>query len=83
VQYRHEVQITRMRALYGDGDRMTLQEAAALAGFGSYSQFHRVYTRLCGHPPREHARRTSGAGEVPDDQPAVTALRGLPAPGRS
>jgi AraC-like DNA-binding protein len=62
VQYRHEVQITRMRVLYGDGDRMTLQEAAALAGFGSYSQFHRVYTRLCGHPPREHARRTYEGG---------------------
>ena len=62
VQYRHEVQITRMRVLYGDGDRMTLQEAAALAGFGSYSQFHRVYTRLCGHPPREHARRRSEGG---------------------
>jgi len=61
VQYRHEVQVARVRAIVGDGDRTTLQEAASLAGFGSYSQFHRVSTRLCGCSPREYAKRVSAA----------------------
>ena len=59
VQYRHEVQVARVRALYGSGDRVTLQEAASLAGFGSYSQFHRVFTRLCGCSPRDYARQVA------------------------
>ena len=59
VQYRHEVQVARMRAAYGDGHRATLQEAAARAGFGSYSQFHRVFTRLHGCSPREYARQVA------------------------
>jgi AraC-like DNA-binding protein len=61
VQYRHEVQVARVRALYGKGDGATLQEAAALAGFGSYSQFHRVFTRLCGCSPRDYARQVADA----------------------
>lgn len=56
VQYRHEAQVARVCEIYGVGDRTTLSDAAALAGFGSYAQFHRVFSRLRGCSPSEHAR---------------------------
>ena len=62
VEYRHEAQVARVRAIYGSGARTTLTEAAAMAGFGSYSQFARVFTRLSGCSPREYARRVAQDG---------------------
>lgn len=61
VGYRHRAQIARACALYGAGGSMTLHDAASLAGFGSYSQFHRVVTSVHGCSPREHARRLSAS----------------------
>jgi AraC-like DNA-binding protein len=43
--------------LYGTGARYTLLEAALLAGFGSYPQFHRVFCRLMKMNPAAYRRR--------------------------
>ena len=59
VEYRHQAQVARACEIFGAGNRTTLADAAALAGFGSYAQFHRVFSRLRGCSPREHARRVA------------------------
>jgi AraC-like DNA-binding protein len=38
----------------------TLSQAAALAGFGSYAQCHRVFTRMLGCAPRQYFRGQRG-----------------------
>jgi transcriptional regulator GlxA family with amidase domain len=39
------------------GQRMTMITAALEAGFGSYPQFYRVFTRLTGQSPNTYRRR--------------------------
>jgi len=60
TDFRNRQRIARFLRLYGGG-RTTLTDAALRAGFGSYPQFHRVYTALEGEPPRELRRRPQGA----------------------
>jgi AraC-like DNA-binding protein len=43
--------------LYRTGARYSLTEAALLAGFGSYPQFHRVFRRLMGVGPAAYRKR--------------------------
>ncbi len=43
--------LKRFFGLYRTGARYSLIEAALLAGFGSYAQFHRVFQRLMGKVP--------------------------------
>ena len=57
VEYRQRRQLERFRALFGRGRRYTMIEAALAAGFGSYSQFHRVFKAAHGFGPRELRRR--------------------------
>ena len=57
TEFRNRVGIERFLELYGDGARLTLMAAALDAGFGSYPQFHRVFSRHMGHSPAEHRRR--------------------------
>ena len=54
TDFRNRQRVDRFLRIYGGG-RTTLTDAALRAGFGSYPQFHRVYTRLAGQPP--HALR--------------------------
>jgi AraC-like DNA-binding protein len=44
--FRQRKCLERFLRLYGRGARFTLIEAALEAGFGSYAQFHRVFSRL-------------------------------------
>lgn len=54
VGYRNRLRLGRFFALYGTGQRHTMLDAALEAGFGSYPQFYRVFTREVGHSPRAH-----------------------------
>ncbi len=76
--------------LYRTGGRYSLMEAALLAGFGSYPQFHRVFSRLMKMSPaayRSHVRRTEDAGATisPDKAgwPSASARPGSPRRNRS
>jgi len=55
---RNRKRLARCQELLASGQCASLTEAALEGGFGSYSQFHRVFTRLTGHSPshREESR---------------------------
>jgi methylphosphotriester-DNA--protein-cysteine methyltransferase len=53
VEHRARTRVAHFLALVQDGRRNML-EAALDAGFGSYSQFHRVFTRISGVRPRDY-----------------------------
>lgn len=57
VDFRNRQRIEKFLQLYGTGQRITTLEAALEAGFGSYPQFHRVFKRVMGYPPREHRKQ--------------------------
>jgi len=57
VDYRNKQRLKRFVALYGQGRRISMMDAALSAGFGSYPQFHRVFKRLMGCGPAEYRRR--------------------------
>lgn len=48
--------LERFLRLYRTGARYTLIEAALLAGFGSYPQFHRVFCRVMGMNPAKYKK---------------------------
>lgn len=52
VEYRQRLLIERFVSAYRGG-QVRLVDAALEAGFGSYAQFHRVYTKCMGTTPRE------------------------------
>ncbi len=49
--YRNRKRIERFQQIFGDGRRMTVLAAALEAGFGSASQFYRVYRDSTGNNP--------------------------------
>lgn len=53
LEHRARARLGHFLALVQDGDR-TLLDAALAAGFGSYSQFHRVFSRVSGMRPRDY-----------------------------
>jgi AraC family transcriptional regulator of arabinose operon len=53
VDYRNQLRLDRFLSLVDSGGS-NLLEAAYTAGFGSYSQFHRVFRALRGASPREY-----------------------------
>ncbi len=60
VDFRNRQRIEKFLQLYGTGQRITTLDAAFEAGFGSYPQFHRVFKRVMGYPPRKHRRNSHG-----------------------
>ncbi len=56
-QFRNRQRLDRFLRLYGHGRRISMLEAADLAGFGSYPQFHRVFKQLMGFAPAEYRRQ--------------------------
>ncbi len=56
VEYRHRLRMERLSAAL-DKSGGNLLAAALEAGFGSYSQFHRVFCALHGMSPRAYLRR--------------------------
>jgi len=61
--FRHQQCLKRFLRIYRTGVRYSLTEAALLAGFGSYVQFHRIFRRHMGKSPAEY-RRTIQQGAV-------------------
>jgi AraC-like DNA-binding protein/quercetin dioxygenase-like cupin family protein len=57
AEYRNRLRLERFIERYGSGNRLTALAAAYEAGFHSYAQFHRVFSRLMGYGPAEHRRR--------------------------
>lgn len=57
AEFRSRQRLERFFRLYGTGQRMTMITAALEAGFGSYPQFHRVFTRLTGQSPNAYRRQ--------------------------
>lgn len=56
TRYRNSVRLTRFFDLYRGPEQKTMAEAVFAAGFGSYAQFHRVFTQAYGRGPREGLR---------------------------
>jgi AraC-like DNA-binding protein len=59
--FRQRKCLERFLRLYRTGARYTLIEAALLAGFGSYPQFHRVFSRLMKMNPAAYRRSVAGS----------------------
>ncbi|MBV9851547.1 MAG: helix-turn-helix transcriptional regulator [Armatimonadetes bacterium] len=57
ADFRNAQRLERFLRLWGRGRRLSVLEAALEAGFGSYPQFHRVFTRRMGCSPAEYRRR--------------------------
>ncbi len=57
VDYRNQLRVQRFIDLFGSGQRITMLRAALEAGFGSYTQFHRVFAKAAGFPPRVYYRK--------------------------
>jgi AraC-like DNA-binding protein len=56
--FRQRKSLERFLRIYRKGARYSLIEAALLAGFGSYPQFHRVFCRLMGMNPASYRKQT-------------------------
>jgi len=56
VEFRNRQRLEKFLQLYGAGQRVTMLAAALAAGFGSYPQFHRVFTRTVGRSPGAYRR---------------------------
>jgi AraC-like DNA-binding protein len=54
TRYRNSLRLSRFWKHYGDQQTVTLAEAVYAAGFGSYSQFHKVFTQAYGRGPRAY-----------------------------
>lgn len=53
LQYRNYCKVQEFVRRW-DGAERSLLQVALEAGFGSYPRFHRVFSQVCGSPPREH-----------------------------
>lgn len=62
--FRQRQCLERFLQLYRTGARYSLIEAALLAGFGSYPQFHRVFCRLMGMNPAAYRKRVAAGAET-------------------
>ena len=57
AEFRSRQRLERFLELFDNGQRCSLSEAAYQAGFGSYTQFHRVFSEQYGESPREYAEQ--------------------------
>lgn len=57
VHFKNRLRIERFLKLYHQGRRKNIMETALEAGFGSYPQFHREFTRIIGCSPAQFRRR--------------------------
>jgi AraC-like DNA-binding protein/quercetin dioxygenase-like cupin family protein len=64
TNFRQRKCLERFLRLYRAGARYSLIEAALLAGFGSYPQFHRVFVRLMGINPAAYRTRVREKGSI-------------------
>jgi len=54
--FRNRCRVEQFLDLYGDGRTLTMLDAAFEAGFGSYAQFYRVFTKTMGGNPSDYRR---------------------------
>ncbi|WOO39598.1 AraC family transcriptional regulator [Rubellicoccus peritrichatus] len=59
TDYRNQQRLQRFTELFQFGKTKSMLEAALEAGFGSYAQFHRVFTQQMGASPSEHYKEIS------------------------
>ncbi len=64
AEFRNRQRLERFLRGYGRGRSRTLLDAALEAGWGSYAQFHRVFTSLMGYGPAEYHRRVQEEGSA-------------------
>ena len=57
IQFRNHVRVQRFIARLGRGEERNMLQTALDCGFGSYTQFHRVFHQVTGYAPSEHLRR--------------------------
>jgi len=57
IEFRNRQRLEQFARIYGRGGGRSLMEAALDAGFGSYPQFHRVFTEHMGCGPAEYRRK--------------------------
>jgi len=57
ARFRQQQNLQRFFDLYQRGRRLNMTDAALQAGFGSYAQFHRVFTEQMGFSPRDYRRQ--------------------------
>ncbi len=55
-RYRNSLRLSRFFEQYQPADGKTMTEAVYAAGFGSYAQFHKVFSQAYGRGPRESLR---------------------------
>jgi len=53
TKYRNSIQLAKFVEVYGSGRNVNMTEAVFAAGFGSYSQFYRVFVETYGRNPRD------------------------------
>ena len=75
VAFRNRQRIESFLRLYGGGQRVKVLDAALQAGFGSYPQFHRVFTKIVGCSPRRY--RGSKAAVHPSATPLFHHARAV------
>ena len=63
--FRSQQRVKRFLRLYGHGQRVSMTQAALDAGFGSYTQFHRVFKGVMGCGPADFGRAQQGARQKP------------------
>jgi AraC-like DNA-binding protein len=78
--FRQQECLKRFLGLYRTGARYSLIEAALLAGFGSYPQFHRVFRRLMGISPGAYKSTLKPASPIHNDQDGQVACGKLLSP---
>ena len=61
TDYRNSVRLGRFIDQISQPPHKTITEAAFAAGFGSYAQFHRVFTRTYGRAPRDSLRAATSS----------------------
>ena len=65
-RYKNSVRLAKFMGFIRGAEKKTITEAVYAAGFGSYAQFHRVFTQTYGCGPRECLQAFK---EAPEDRP--------------
>jgi AraC-like DNA-binding protein/mannose-6-phosphate isomerase-like protein (cupin superfamily) len=77
IEHRNRIRLQRFLDIHRSG-RMTLLGACLEAGFGSYAQFHRVFTEILGDAPSRSLAKRPGIAPVrarsPGLEPSLTGV---------
>ncbi|MGC4064056.1 MAG: helix-turn-helix domain-containing protein [Polyangiaceae bacterium] len=71
IEYRNRIRLEKFLVIHRSG-RMTLLGACLEAGFGSYAQFHRVFTEILGDTPSRRLAKHPGIAPVGAKSPDLT-----------